>query len=219
MIETAAAPNSQTNSGRRACYRTRPSHRPDFFGFLSGPLAFCVVAVGVAIWAAGCSPVTSALLNPFRRPAPEQGSGLRSFLGVSFGDSLADVRTRYPSGTSEASPLGYPAYHLEELASDGIKYPDVVYEFSGEHGMQVVIARFTPSADDAVLERLRRLLGEPTQHTLTIDQKMAEAVWRPQGGEEVRYDRYRHLLSVVGTENGKFKDDVQLRLENTSVGL
>jgi hypothetical protein len=152
-------------------------------------------------------------------PAPTNGVGFKSFLGIYFGASQRDTRRHYPNGINEASPLGYPSYHVTGLSSDNISYPDVIYEFDGDRGMQVVVARFAPSSTDAMLERLRRILGEPTQHTLTEDQRMAEAVWLTPNGEEIRFDRARHLLTVLGPDGGNMRKDVQLRIENSAAVL
>lgn len=161
-------------------------------------------------WSTACYMITA--------PAPH-GVGFRSFLGIDFGASLRETRQRYPTGLNEASPMGFPAYHVTDLSSEGVSYPDVIYEFDGNNGMQVVIARFAPSAADAVLERLRRVLGEPTQHTLTQDQRMSDALWLTPGGEEVRFDRAHHLMVVIGPQGGNLKKDVDLRLENSSTIL
>jgi hypothetical protein len=155
----------------------------------------------------------------FNTAAPSSGLGFKSFLGVKFGDSLRETRSYYPRGIDEASPMGYPAYHVTGLSSETISYPDVIYEFDGDSGMQVVVARFSPSSSDAVLERLRRLLGEPTEHTLTEDQRMAEAMWLTPGGEEIRFDRARHLMTVMGPNGGNMRKDVELRLENSAAIL
>jgi len=144
------------------------------------------------------------------------GLGFKSFLGISFGASLQDARNYYPNGINEASPLGFPSYHVTGLSSDAISYPDVIYEFDRDKGMQVVVARFAPSSIEAVLERLRRILGEPTQHTLTEDQRMAEAVWLTSSGEEIRFDRTRHLMTVLGPQGGNMRKDVELRIENSA---
>jgi hypothetical protein len=149
-------------------------------------------------------------------PPTPRGLGFKSFLGISFGASLRDARRYYPNGINEASPLGYPSYHVTGLSSDAISYPDVIYEFDGTNGMQLVVARFAPSSTEAVLERLRRILGEPTQHTLTDDQRMAEAVWLTPGGEEIRFDRARRMMTVLGPEGANMRKDLQLRLENSS---
>jgi hypothetical protein len=152
-------------------------------------------------------------------PPATTGIGFKSFLGISFGASLRDTRRYYPNGINETSPLGFPSYHVTGLSSDAISYPDVIYEFDGSNGMQVVVARFAPSSAEAVLERLRRILGEPTQHTLTEDQRMAEAVWLTASGEEIRFDRTRHLLTVLGPQGANMRKDVQLRLENSAAVL
>ena len=173
-------------------------------------ILFPAAAVLMMVWTAGCYTITA--------PVPH-GVGFRSFLGIDFGSSLRSTRRYYPTGLNEASPLGYPAYHVTDLSSEGVSYPDVIYEFDGANGMQVVIARFAPSGADGVLERLRRVLGEPTQHTLTQDQRMSYALWLTPGGEEVRFDRTRHLLIVIGPQGGNLKKDVDLRLENSSTIL
>jgi hypothetical protein len=169
-------------------------------------LAVALLMVGLT----GCYSITA--------PAPH-GVGFRSFLGIDFGASLRETRRYYPTGLNEASPLGYPAYHVTDLSSEGVSYPDVIYEFDGTNGMQVVIARFAPTSADAVLERLRRILGEPTQHTLTEDQRMSDALWLTPGGEEVRFDRTHRLMVVIGPQGANLKKDVDLRLENSATIL
>jgi hypothetical protein len=175
-----------------ACARRAP---------LSGLLAM------IALMAWGCFNTAA--------PAPTKDTGLRSFLGISFGASIKDARRYYPNGINETSPLGFSSYHVTGLSSESISYPDVIYEFDSINGMQVVIARFAPASTEAVLERLRRILGEPTQHTLTPDQRMAEAVWLLPDGEEIRFDRSRHLMTVLGFNGANLRKDVQLRVENS----
>src|SRR5262249_55033258 len=160
-------------------------------GLRRAPVQRALVCAGAALlmlWSAACYTITA--------PVPH-GVGLRSFLGIDFGASLRETRHYYPTGLNEASPLGYPAYHVTGLSSEGVVYRDVIYEFDGTNGMQAVLARFAPSGADAVLERLRRVLGEPTQHTLTPDQRMSYALWMTPGGEEVRFYREHNLLIVV----------------------
>ena len=187
MIASARYPESWAHRARRAPLR-------------------CLVAV-LALWAVACFNMA---------PPPAQGVGFRSFLGICFGTSLRDTRGYYPNGINETSPMGFPAYHVNGLSSDAISYPDVIYEFDGTHGMQVVVARFAPSSTEAVLERLRRILGEPTQHTLTEDQRMAEALWLSPGGEEIRFDRARHVMTVLGPQGANMRKDLQLRMENSA---
>jgi hypothetical protein len=165
------------------------------------------LATVLALWAVACFNTASA---------PTTGVSFKSFLGISFGGSLRDTRRYYPQGVNEASPMGFPAYHVTGLSSDNIQYTDVIYEFDGTHGMQLVIARFAQSSTEAVLERLRRILGEPTQHTMTEDQRMAEALWLTPGGEEIRFDRARRLMTVLGPQGFNMKKDLQLRMENSS---
>ncbi len=165
-----------------------------------------------------CAAACFNLALPSSRPKANS-SGFRSFLGISFGDSPRDVRHYYPNGINETSPLGYPCYHVTGLSSDGIIYQDVIYEFDGDRGMQLVVARFAPSSAEAVLERLRRLLGEPNQHTLTGDQRMAEALWTKPGGEQIRFDRTRRLISVLGPQGGNLKKDLELRIESSAATL
>jgi hypothetical protein len=166
--------------------------------------ALLCLSTALLLWTSAC----------FNTSTGNEG-GFKSFLGIHFGDSFKDTRAYYPQGLTEASPLGYAAYHIQNVSSESIQYTDVIYEFDGIKGMQVVFARFAPASADAVLERLRRLLGEPTQHTLTQDQRMAEALWLTPGGEEIRFDRVRHLLIVIGPEGAKLRKDVDLRLENS----
>jgi hypothetical protein len=170
------------------------------------------LAVAMALWSAAC-------FNNYHSADASKGIGFKSFLGVEFGASQRDTERYHPNGIKETSPLGYPCYHITKASSDGIVYPDVIYEFDGVNGMQVVVARFAPSSTDAVLERLRRILGEPTQHTLTKDQFMDDALWMVSDGEEIRFDRSRHLMTVLGPQGHNLSKDLQLRIENSSATL
>jgi hypothetical protein len=190
------------------------SHRYSKFGpdrrvkrFLFG-----CMAAALALWAAAC-------FDTNNRVHPTADAGFRSFLGITFGDDLRSVEAYYPNGIKETSPLGYPSYHITKAFSDGIAYPDVIYEFDGSNGMQVVVARFDPSSADAVLERLRRILGEPTQHTLNKEEMMDVALWMVPNGEEVRFDRARRLLTVLGPQGHNLRKDLQLRIENSAAVL
>ncbi|GEM_PF-1687448 len=170
------------------------------------------MAAALALWAAACFDAHIGMHST-------RATGLRSFLGIGFGADLRDAERYYPNGIRETSPLGYPSYHITQASSDGIAYPDVIYEFDGSNGMQVVVARFAPSSADAVLERLRRILGEPTQHTVNKEQQMDEALWLVSDGEEVRFDRVRHLLTVLGPQGRNLSKDLQLRIENSATVL
>jgi hypothetical protein len=165
-----------------------------------------VLVAVLALWALACFNTS---------PPVTHGVGFKSFLGITFGASLRDTRGYYPNGVNETSPMGFPAYHVSGLSSDSISYTDVIYEFDGTNGMQVVVARFAASSTEAVLERLRRLLGEPSQHTLTEDQRMADALWLTSSGEEVRFDRSRRVMTVLGPQGANMKKDLQLRMENS----
>jgi hypothetical protein len=169
------------------------------------PLRWLVAVL--ALWAIACFNTA---------PPPTTGISFKSFLGIGFGASLRDTRKYYPSGINETSPMGFAAYHVTGLSSESISYPDIIYEFDGARGMQLVIARFAPSSTESVLERLRRILGEPTQHTLTEDQRMAEALWLTPGGEEIRFDRARHLMTILGPQGANMRKDLQLRMENSA---
>jgi len=177
----------------------------------AGRILTAGLAVALALWSVGCFDTYNSHVN--------KGVGLNSFLGIEFGASQRDTEHYYPNGIKETSPLGYPCYHITKASSDGIVYPDVIYEFDGNNGMQVVIARFSPSSADAVLERLRRMLGEPTQHTLTKDQLMDEALWLVPRGEEIRFDRASHLMTVLEPQGHSLSKDLQLRIENISATL
>ncbi|MGO9060958.1 MAG: hypothetical protein ACLQU2_26780 [Candidatus Binataceae bacterium] len=149
-------------------------------------------------------------LNPAQSPAIH----LESFLGVDFGSSLEDAEKLYPTGLEETSPLGYPCYHVTGPASGRIQYSDVVYQFDERGRMQVVFAKFTPSFDEAVLEQLRRALGEPAQHTINADRQIAAALWPTSAGGIVHYDRSWHLFIMMGAFDNPLTQDVDLRLAN-----
>lgn len=149
-------------------------------------------------------------LNPPQTPAIH----LESFLGVDFGSSLEDAENRYPTGLEETSPLGYPCYHVTGLATGRIQYSDVIYQFDEKGRMRVVFARFAQSFDEAVLEQLRRALGEPAQHRIAADRQIAAALWPTSAGGVVHYDRNWGLFVVVGTFDNFLTRDVDLRLAN-----
>jgi hypothetical protein len=80
--------------------------------------------------------------------------------------------------------------------------------------MQVVFARFAQSFDDTVLEQLRRTLGEPVQHSINADRRIAAELWPTSAGGVVHYDRSWGLFIVVGTFDNFLTRDIDLRLSN-----
>jgi hypothetical protein len=139
---------------------------------------------------------------------------LESFLGIDFGSSLEDAENLYPTGLEETSPLGYPCYHVTGLATRGIEYHDVIYQFDDNGRMRVVFAKFPPSSDEAVLEQLRTTLGEPLKHSINGDTRIVEALWPTADGGIVHYNRQWHLFVVINTFDSHLTQDVDLRLAN-----
>lgn len=153
----------------------------------------------------GCSSLPS---NPLQAPP----HSLNSFLGVRFGDSRDDVEHLFPVGYNQTSPYGAPAFKVENVNSGSFDYQDVVYEFTEQGGMQLVIAHFPPSEGSEVYQQLESALGAPSSSG-AIREGVAslEASWKLPDGGTVRYSGPHHRLVLVGKQGASLEVDIRLR--------
>lgn len=133
-------------------------------------------------------------------------------MGVDFGESLDRVQRRYPTGITQTSPYGAPAFKLENVSSRNIEYHDVIYEFAGNSGMQMVIAHFEPSAGSDVYQELQQRLGAPSFSGVTVEgSASAEASWRLPDGSRVLFSGPYHRLVLIGKDGNSLETDIRLR--------
>jgi len=145
---------------------------------------------------------------PFARPR------LRSFLGVRFGERLSSVRLRYAAGRVETSPYGAEAYRLSGVAADSVRYETVIYEFTEEGGMQLVMAKFSASSTEAVFRQLHRALGAANSvkpRGGASDPQAVLAWWQLGGGGQVRFSGRRRVVVMLGPEGAALTHDIELR--------
>lgn len=172
------------------------------------------MAMGLALsMLAGCS-----LASGYGAGSIAQQPFLRSFLGLPFSADLAQARQRYPNGLVRTSPLGFTCYQVNELSGQGIHYPVVLYEFTPQDGMQMVLARFTPDSSALVFARLKRVLGAPSRQlgADSADDVPRLALWSSPGGGQVRFDGARQLLIVRNQASKALSQDLVLRFQNDS---
>ncbi len=163
-------------------------------------LAFSLVA---------CSLVPS---NPLRGDGTAHG--LKSFMGVHFGDSFEDVERRYPLGLAQTSPYGAPAYRLEDVSAASIEYRDVIYEFSATSGMQMVVAHFEPSEGPDVYQQLQKTFGAPSSAGAPIEGAASvDALWHLPDGGSVLFSGPFHRVAMLGKDGAALKTDIRLRDE------
>ena len=164
------------------------------------------VAILAAIAASACAaklPTLPPALSLSGKP------NLRSFLGVSFGDSLYRVQNRFQSGMMETGPYGADIYRIDKIEVDEIRYETVKYEFTSNSGMQLVMAWFTPESSGKVLEKLVQAVGPPghqdsSRGTAPSD---TEASWQLPHGERVIFSGPRRLVVVLGPGGNSLKQD------------
>ena len=160
-----------------------------------------------AFTAVGCSMIPSQPLTPI-----VAAHRVDPFMGVTFGDSFDDVERRFPTGLAQTSPYGAPALKLENVSAHGIEYQDVIYEFAGNAGMQLVIAHFTPSASEDLYQQLQGTLGAPNSSDANIDgSARAGASWKLSDGSRVLFDGSHHRLVLIGNNGASLETDIHLR--------
>lgn len=170
------------------------------------------MAMGLALsMLAGCS-----LASGYGSASTSRQPFLRSFLGLPFGTDLTQARQQYRNGLVRTSPLGFTCYEVKDLSGQGIQYPAVLYEFTPEDGMQMVLARFTPDSSALVFARLKRLLGAPSRQLAadSADDVPRLALWSSPEGGQVRFDGVRRLLIVRNQASKALSQDLALRFQN-----
>ena len=173
-----------------------------------------LIAMGLALsMLAGCS-----LASGYGSGSIPQQPFLRSFLGLPFGADLAQTRQRYRNGLIRTSPMGFTCYEVRDLSGQGIQYPAVLYEFTPQDGMQMVLARFTPDSSALVFARLKRVLGAPSRQlgADSSDDVPRLALWSSPEGGQVRFDGARRLLIVRNQASKALSQDLALRFQNDS---
>ena len=147
-------------------------------------------------------------------PAWIEGPGsheLTSFLGISFGESIADAQRRYPDGAMETSPYGAGALRLESLTSDPVEYDQVIFEFADRDGMQLIIAHFKASSAATLYDQLTKRLGPPASNAGGADTPPTQASWLLTNQVEVNFNGADNSLAIVGPKGGLLKPDIKLR--------
>jgi len=165
----------------------------------------------LALWTAGCASAGVEPLQVF-----VGGPALTSFLGVRFGEMYDEVQRRYPEGASETSPYGAPAYKLSDVRAGSIEYRVVIYEFTEDSGMQLVVAHFTSSSTGDVYQQFKNALGEPSSSggTNTADPTTVTASWNLAPGDTVTFNGPAHSLVMLGAKGEALKQDIELRETN-----
>jgi hypothetical protein len=139
-----------------------------------------------------------------------------SVLDVRFGDSLYRVQNRFPNGSLETAPYGADTYRINNIEVDGIRYPQVKYEFTTYSGMQLVIAWFTSDSSGKVLEKLVSAGRCASEQNSAKGRAPADtqAIRQLPHGERVVYDGPKRFVAVVGPGGGPLKQDA---VENESL--
>src|SRR5262249_20718362 len=93
---------------------------------------------------------------------------------------------------------------------------DVVYEFTEEGGMQMVIAHYAPSSAAEVFHQIVQSLGQPTSGAVPDDADLAhvEASWTLPGGGAVTFSGRNRRLTIMGPRGDTLRPDIRLRETN-----
>ncbi len=174
-----------------------------------GPRALAVCGLWLAALIAwGCA----GIVLPLTPPGEPR---LKSFLGVSLGEPLADVELRYRDGSLETSPTGEQTYRIDGVRAGSIEYQTVRYEFVDGSGMQLVLARFAPESAGPVYDALKQALGKPSSLSgpETLGPAKLKAVWERAGSEQVSFSGPLRRLAIVGPWGAILKEDIRMREE------
>ena len=165
----------------------------------------------LALWVAGCAGATVEPLQVF-----QGGPALTEFWASGLA-RIQDVQRRYPQGASETSPYGAPAYKLSNISAGSVDYRTVIFEFTEDSGMQLVIAHFTPSSTGEVYQQFKSALGEPSSSggTNAADPSTVAASWQLAKGDMVSFNGPARSLVMLGAMGQELKQDIELRETNT----
>ncbi len=174
-------------------------------------IAAALMVLSACVMLAGCTTLDW-------RPLDSGTPHVSSFMGVSFGEELADVRQKYPMGTVETSPYGAPAYKLVNQRAGSVLYNSIVYEFAHGSGMQLAYATFSRDSRHVMFDDLRHHLGPPTSISRGTDHEHgpAAASWILPSGETVAYNREADRLVILGPKGSSLKADIRLREKENS---
>jgi len=139
---------------------------------------------------------------------------LTSFMGVPFGSSIDRVRDKLPDGDFETSPYGADAWRVQHVESGGVRYQEVVFEFSGNMGMQLAIAQFAPGDGASVLTELKHALGEPTALRPVSGASDPDALiarWELPHNERVTFNGPDKRVEMLGPAGSPLRHDLVLR--------
>lgn len=161
---------------------------------------------------AGCTPVGWQSLDPLAHHDPR----ISSFLGVNFGEDLADVQEKFPDGEVETSPYGAPAYRIVNQRVGPVLYRSVVYEFADGSGMQLVYAKFSSDSAGEMFRSLRHRLGPPATIRRGLAHERVTASWVLSGGETVTYNGKADRLVILGPKGSSLKADIGLREQEST---
>ena len=137
-------------------------------------------------------------LNPWAGP--------HSFVGVAFGDSPSEVERLYPQAQPATSPYGAEMLTVSDLESAGLRFHQVVFEFSVVHGMQVAAASFDPSAAEPLYLKLCKAFGEPPG----AQSRPIRAHWQIADGTSVSIDSARGRMFFIGPYGGGLRSELPL---------
>lgn len=132
-------------------------------------------------------------------------------MSVGFGSSLSQTEMLHPLGSRETSPYGADAYTLTNAGAGAVKYESVIFEFTHDHGMQMVLARFAPGSADLLLEELHKTLGTPNSSNESATPEQSEASWDTAGGVRVNFIGPRRRLIMLGPYGKSLQSDIELR--------
>lgn len=161
----------------------------------------------IAILLLACCLAACARLSAF---APVGSHDVNSFMDVPFGRTLPQAEMVHPLGSRETSPYGADAYTLTNVDAGGVKYESVTYEFTSDHGMQIVLARFAPGYDGPILEQLRKTLGPPDKSDGSASGQN-QATWNTASGVRVSLDASARRLILIGPYGKPLEPDIALR--------
>jgi hypothetical protein len=143
--------------------------------------------------------------------ATSANQGPSAFMGVRFGLTLAQTQQLHPTGDPETSPYGADAYRLADVSVGDAKYDSVVYEFTNNHGMQMVIAQFLAGSGDLILDDLRKTLGAPDTSSDTDSTDGPSLIWHTASGVNVQFDGPKRQLILLGPYGKSLEGDINLR--------
>lgn len=171
------------------------------------------IAAGAIFSMLGCGGAATPALNPASWTIFSGPPNLTSFLGVKFGEKLYRVQMELPDGSVETSPYGAECYRVEHVQAGAVRYESVLFEFTDNTGMQLLIGRFAPSSGAEVRSQLERALGQPNSVAPSKGHLPEETDVSRElpHNEQVIFKGLEHRVVVIGPAGGPLKPDLDLR--------